>query len=755
MFSWGESAAQPAAAEAGGGAIAPPPEPECFQYLGDDAKEALVTYMRTSFTSALVSDEATEQLKKTLRDEHRLPEEHVEEVFQYFSAALGGAPPEPEQGWMDMGAAAMGTVGAVFTGGKSAWRAFSGSTRRDITPGGARCVVCGHKWVKMEIKIHCKNSVGEPDKNFGGGHLDHWFCSGKESCGAIATANWCSICSQSRDPDQALVAVRPNQDWIAQFTDDIKNMCEKTSGVELPPWVTDYTIWNTPGPFYQNLIDPNINKDMPPPEPPRFNPPQGEIRWMVYPVVGLEGAGSDLVVAGAFGESDLTDAEESESIERAWKTWSSALVTPRKRDMNLDVAGPDGPPRKVDFVGGAIFDDKDTQRMVRKQLKSGYGVDGEARKSSPPYNEVDWEKTYDGLGGETLWDKVVLRICYPRDHDRRQNGDTLPSDLNVTLAPDRLQIIPLHYTDLPHGKLVISKGSVLDFGRSMDWDPLVTAVVNAANAGGLRGGDNTIDGQFVRQGKENLKKDRRDLPILEGAEYPGYKKGTVRIRPGDAVITGPNEYGNIRASYVIHAVGPDYRGQEPGPGYAALDTLLSNAYKKTMELASVTDPPIKYLGFCLISAGIYKYRRALDNVLRIAVEAIQGSTYPGLEEVHLIAFKLDEKAALLDIMEHPGPPQDEPAEPEEEPAEPEEEPAEPEEEPAEPEPPTPAPPPARDPRRGPPASEERPMGEQGTGTYPEFVNLFGTGRDGGAPEMWERAGKVMERNAKLAAAAAM
>ena len=52
--------------------------PECLQYLEEDAKDALVKHMRTSLTSAEPSAEATEHLKKTLRDEHMLEDEDAE-----------------------------------------------------------------------------------------------------------------------------------------------------------------------------------------------------------------------------------------------------------------------------------------------------------------------------------------------------------------------------------------------------------------------------------------------------------------------------------------------------------------------------------------------------------------------------------------------------------------------------------------------------------------------------------------------------
>ena len=61
----------------------------------------------------------------------------------------------------------------------------------------------------------------------------------------------------------------------------------------------------------------------------------------------------------------------------------------------------------------------------------------------------------------------------------------------------------------------------------------------------------------------------------------------------------------------------------------------------------------KTVAFSLLSAGIFRGRQSLDNVLRCAVEAIGDATYPGLQRVHLVAFSTKEQEALARVIEYP------------------------------------------------------------------------------------------------------
>ncbi len=215
-----------------------------------------------------------------------------------------------------------------------------------------------------------------------------------------------------------------------------------------------------------------------------------------------------------------------------------------------------------------------------------------------------------------------------------------------TEAPERQRRSPgvteLRRASLEHGaSIVVSAGSVLDFGGGTDWAPGTVAIVNAANCGGLGGGG--VDGAITSAGGPQLAADRRAMPILPGTRMD-------RIPTGGAVLTGPGCYGRLHAANVIHAVGPNYivldgLGQSLEDG----DEQLSCAYRATMQQAASAG--IEFVGFSLLSAGIFRGPRSLEHVLRIGLETILECAYPGLKEVHLVAFMDAEQQVLIGLLD--------------------------------------------------------------------------------------------------------
>eukprot|EP01043_Picozoa_sp_COSAG02_P051515 COSAG02_NODE_5432_length_4334_cov_3.769067_2_plen_942_part_00 len=189
-----------------------------------------------------------------------------------------------------------------------------------------------------------------------------------------------------------------------------------------------------------------------------------------------------------------------------------------------------------------------------------------------------------------------------------------------------------------HGaRFCISAGSALDFGVRTGWNRDRTAVVNAANTGGVGGGG--IDGAFCDRGGRALHLDRKALPYLSDSTGD-------RIPEGGARATGPNDYGTLYAKTVIHAVGPRY--PEYGDEFPAQDEKLRSAYADAMKLAK--ERQIEYLGFSLLSAGIFSGVQDLDNILQIGIEAILSSSYAGLREVHMVGFSRNERQALQRVL---------------------------------------------------------------------------------------------------------
>jgi O-acetyl-ADP-ribose deacetylase (regulator of RNase III) len=142
------------------------------------------------------------------------------------------------------------------------------------------------------------------------------------------------------------------------------------------------------------------------------------------------------------------------------------------------------------------------------------------------------------------------------------------------------------------------------------------AIVNAANTSLLGGGG--VDGAIHRAGGPK---------ILEECRKIG------GCKTGEAVITSG---GNLKASYVIHTVGPVYRD-----GRHNEDLLLKNAYENSLGLASSRG--IRSIAFPSISTGAYRY--PLEEAARVALET-SISYLRQKSDIALIRFVLFGKNAL-------------------------------------------------------------------------------------------------------------
>jgi len=137
------------------------------------------------------------------------------------------------------------------------------------------------------------------------------------------------------------------------------------------------------------------------------------------------------------------------------------------------------------------------------------------------------------------------------------------------------------------------------------------AIGNAANSALAGGGG--VDGAIHRAGGPSVMSELR-------AKYKGCPTGSAVITSG----------GNLKAKYVIHAVGPRYSGSPKDP------ELLSGAYRKSLELC--TQNRISSIAFPSISTGIYGY--PVEEASKIALETIMDylNNHPEIKLVRFVLF---------------------------------------------------------------------------------------------------------------------
>ena len=118
-----------------------------------------------------------------------------------------------------------------------------------------------------------------------------------------------------------------------------------------------------------------------------------------------------------------------------------------------------------------------------------------------------------------------------------------------------------------------------------------------------------------------------DLPYLKNAAVVVSKIG--RLAAGKAVITTG---GNLPAKYVIHTVGPVWRG-----GGNREEETLASCYTESLKIAS--DKRLASIAFPAISTGIYGYPQ--DHAAKIAIDAVIGylkSNSTSLKSIHFVVY---------------------------------------------------------------------------------------------------------------------
>jgi O-acetyl-ADP-ribose deacetylase (regulator of RNase III) len=143
----------------------------------------------------------------------------------------------------------------------------------------------------------------------------------------------------------------------------------------------------------------------------------------------------------------------------------------------------------------------------------------------------------------------------------------------------------------------------------------VDAIVNAANTSLLGGGG--VDGAIHRKAGPQLLEECRAVRNRQGG-----------CPTGEAVITGA---GRLPAKFVIHAVGPVWRGTNP-----KTEALLASAYRHSLELAAANH--VKSVAFPNISTGIYGFPK--PRAAEIAIQEVTRflETNSSLQQVLFVCF---------------------------------------------------------------------------------------------------------------------
>ena len=141
------------------------------------------------------------------------------------------------------------------------------------------------------------------------------------------------------------------------------------------------------------------------------------------------------------------------------------------------------------------------------------------------------------------------------------------------------------------------------------------AIVNAANSSLMGGGG--VDGAIHRAGGPGILEECKKIVARDG-----------HLPPGEAVQTSG---GRLRAAFVIHTVGPIWRG-----GMEGESGILANAYRNSLRLADRLG--LQSVAFPAISTGVYGYPPEAAAAVAVCTVVDELGTARNVHEVRFVLY---------------------------------------------------------------------------------------------------------------------